>query len=187
MSRELLSVAEYQRFIEVGVLTPEVKVELLENRIVQKFPGNPPHDGTVGLVQDALRGVLLTGWCLRCRLSVELADSQPEPDFAITRGDERTYLTRHPVPADVGLVIEVADTSLLRDQRDKARIYARAGIVCYWIVNLDDRRAEVFTQPSGPSNAPAYASVVHHAAGDTVPLVLGGATVATVPVADLLP
>jgi Uma2 family endonuclease len=84
-------------------------------------------------------------------------------------------------------VIEVANTSILRDRQDKARIYARANIVCYWIVNLEDRRIEVHTQPSGPCDAPSYASVVNFAPGDSLPLVLNGTTVATIPVSDLLP
>jgi Uma2 family endonuclease len=118
---------------------------------------------------------------------VVLADSQPEPDFAVTRGDELTYLTRQPTAADVGLVIEVADASLLRDQRDKTRIYARAGIPVYWIINLVDRRIEVYSQPSGPAAVPTYGAFQTYQPGDSVPLVLDGATTASVPVADLLP
>lgn len=103
------------------------------------------------------------------------------------RGDGRSYLTRHPGPRDVGLLIEVANTSLLRDRRDKARIYARAGIAVYWIVNLEDRQVEVHTQPSGPTAIPAYGAVAVHSPGDAVPLVLEGATVGAIGVDDLLP
>jgi hypothetical protein len=181
------SVARYQQMIESGVLTSEDKVELLENYVVLKMPRNPVHDGTIDLIDETLTGFVPKGWRLRCQLTVVLSDSQPEPDFTIARGDGRTYISRHPTPGDVGILIEVANTSLLRDQRDKARIYARGNIVCYWIINLDDRRVEVHTQPSGPCDSPAYASVVNYAPGDSVPLVLGGATVATIPVAELLP
>ncbi len=103
------------------------------------------------------------------------------------RGGPRTFLARHPAATDVGLIIEVADSSLLRDQRDKTRIYARGGIPCYWIANLVDQRIEVYTQPSGPTAVPAYGSYQVYQPGDAVPLVLDGATVATIPVADLLP
>lgn len=127
------------------------------------------------------------GWRLRIPLTVVLADSQPEPDFGIVRGDARTYLARHPGPSDVGLLIEVADSSLLRDQRDKTRIYARGGIACYWIVNLVDRRIEVYTQPSGPAAVPAYSSFQIYQPGDDVPLVLDGNTIGAVPADDLLP
>lgn len=181
------SLARYQQMIEAGILTSEDKVELLENYVVLKMPRNPSHDGTIQLVEEALAPKVSTGWKLRIQSAVVLSDSQPEPDFAIVRGSARTYLSRHPVPADVGLVIEVANSSLLRDQRDKTRIYARGGICCYWIVNLADRRIEVFTQPSGPVAVPAYSSFQIYQPGDAVPLVLDGATVATIPVDELLP
>jgi Uma2 family endonuclease len=151
------------------------------------MPRNPLHDGTIELMSEPLGRLVPPGWRLRVQLTVVLADSQPEPDFTFARGDRRTYLTRHPGPADVGLLIEVASTSLLRDQRDKTRIYARGGIPCYWIINLVDQRIEVYTQPSGPTAVPAYGSFQMYQAGDTIPLVLGGTTVATIPVADLLP
>jgi Uma2 family endonuclease len=114
-------------------------------------------------------------------------DSQPEPDFVIVRGGARTYLTRHPVAADVGLIIEVADSSLLRDQRDKTRIFARGGIPWYWIVNLVDHQIEVHSQPTGPIAVPVYQSLQTYRSGDAVPLILDGLTVATVAAADLLP
>ncbi len=132
-------------------------------------------------------GKLPTGWDLRIQSAVTLVDSQPEPDIAVVRGSAVNYENNHPGPADIGLLIEVADSSLLRDQRDKTRIYARAGIVCYWIVNLLDRRIEVYTQPAGPTAVPAYGSFQIYQPGDNVPLVLDGNTVATVAAADLLP
>src|SRR5205085_3408921 len=127
------SVARYQRMIEAGILTSEDKVELLENYVVLKMPRNPPHDGTIDLLKAALPGRVPPGWLLRIQQTLVLSDSQPEPDLAVVRGTPRTYLARHPGAADVGLLIEVADSSLLRDQRDKTRIYARGDIPCYWL------------------------------------------------------
>ena len=181
------SVARYQRMIETGILTAADKVELLENYVVLKMPRNPPHDGTIQVVEEALRPAIPQGWRLRTQLTVVLADSQPEPDFALVRGNARTYLSRHPGSADVGVVIEVADSSLLRDQRDKTRIYARADIPCYWIVNLVEGRIEVYAQPSGPTPLPAYQSSQIYQPGDAVPLLLDGNTVGTVAASDLLP
>ncbi len=103
------------------------------------------------------------------------------------RGNARTYLAHHPTVADAGLVIEVADSSLLRDQQDKTRIYARAGIPCYWIINLVDQRIEVYSQPSASAPVPAYHSLQTYQPGDAVPLVLDGNTVGAIPAADLLP
>ncbi len=181
------SVPRYQRMIETGILTADDKVELLENYVVLKMPRNPPHDSTLQRMLRPLLRAVPAGWDLRIQAAVALADSQPEPDFALVRGSAADYEARHPGPADVGLVIEVADSSLLRDQRDKTRIYARGGIPCYWIVNLIDRRIEVYTQPTGPAPVPAYVSVQTYHAGDAVPLILDGVAVGTVAAADLLP
>jgi Uma2 family endonuclease len=182
-----LTVAQYQRMVEVGILTVNDKVELLEGLLVLKMPRNPPHDGTIQVINKRLGRRIPAGWDLRSQLAVELPDGQPEPDFAVARGDETSYMHRHPTAADVGLVIEVAHSSLTRDQLDKARNYARAGIPVYWIINLVDRRVEVYTQPSGPTAAPSYAALQSYHPGDAVPLVLDGNTVAVVPAADLLP
>src|SRR5207244_6447492 len=110
-----------------------------------------------------------------------------EPDQPVGREGPDHSTIRHPLPPHVALLIEVAHPPLRRDRVDKGRIYARGNIVCYWIVTLVDRRVEVHTQPSGPCDSPAYASVVNYAPGDAVPLVLDGVAVATIPVSDLLP
>ncbi len=181
------SVARYQRMVETGILTAEDKVELLENYVVLKMPRNPPHDSTIQRMLEKLFPLRPAGWGLGVQSAVALADSQPEPDFALVRGSAADYEHRHPGPSDVGLVIEVADSSLLRDQRDKTRIYARGGIPCYWIVNLVDQRVEVYTQPSGPTAVPAYGAYQTFQPGDSIPLVLDGNTLGNVPAAELLP
>jgi Uma2 family endonuclease len=181
------SVAQYQRMIEAGILTTEDKVELLENYVVLKMTRNAPHDGTIDLLMAALFPVVPQGWRLRVQQALILKDAEPEPDFAVVRGNPRSYLTRQPQAADCAMVIEVAHSSILRDQRDKTRLYARAGIPTYWIVNLVDNRIEVYTLPSGPTALPAYGAFQTLAPGDVIPVVLDGVTVATVPVADLLP
>ena len=181
------SVARYQRMVEAGILTAEDKVELLENNLVYKMPRNPRHDSTLQRMLRPLLSVLPTTWDIRIQSAIALADSQPEPDFAFVRGGAVDYENRHPGAADVGLVIEVADSSLLRDQRDKARIYARGSIPWYWIVNLVDRRIEVYSQPTGPTTLPTYTSFQTYQPGDSLPLVLDGTTVSSIPVTDLLP
>lgn len=181
------TVAQYQQMVRAGVLKADDKVELLEGYVVSKMSKNPPHEGTIDLVNAALGRVLPAGWLLRIQQATDLPDGQPEPDFAAVRGNVRSFLSRHPAPAEIGLVVEIADTSLLRDQLDKTRLYARANIPVYWIINLVDRRVEVYTQPSGPTAAPSYGAMQTFTPGTAVPLVLDGNTVAAVPVADLLP
>src|SRR5262249_55470604 len=157
------------------------------NYVVLKMAKNLPHDGTIDLVKAALPAHIPAGWLLRIQQTLVLSDSQPEPDFTVVRGTPRSYLARHPTAADAGLVIEVADSSLLRDQRDKTRIYARVNIPCYWIVNLVDLRIEVYPYPSGPTAVPAYGSFQMYQPGDAIPLVLDGNAVAAIAASDLLP
>jgi hypothetical protein len=83
--------------------------------------------------------------------------------------------------------VEVADSSLRRDRDLKKRIYARAAIPSYWIVNLADRRIEVYTAPSGPGASPDYAERADYAAEDAVPVVIEGREVGRVAVGMVLP
>ncbi len=181
------SVAEYHRLIELGILTEEDNLELLEGYLVHKMSRNPPHDAAIQKGTRKWLALLPPGWDLRVQSAITLTESEPEPDFAVVRGDETTYVSRHPTAADVGLVVEVSDSTLLGDRDDKGRIYARAGIESYWIVNLNDRRVEVYTAPSGPGPAPRYAQRADHRPGDNVSVLLGGSTLVQVAVQDLLP
>lgn len=180
------SVASYQRMIASGALTSEDKVELLENYVVLKMPHNPPHDSTIQRMLRPLLKSLPRGSDLRVQSAITLRDSEPEPDFAIVRGSSADYENHHPSAADVGLLIEVADTSLARDRHDKGRIYANAGIAVYWVVNLLDRQIEVYRQPSTAEMAAEYSASQFYRIGDLVPVVLEGEAVARIPVADLL-
>src|SRR5215207_6369505 len=110
------SVDDYHRMIETGILTPEDKVELLENYVVLKMPRNPPHDSTIQRLVRSLLPLLPPDWDCRIQSAVTLLDSEPEPDFVVARGSADTFDARHPGPVDLGLVVEVADSSLLRDQ-----------------------------------------------------------------------
>jgi Uma2 family endonuclease len=180
------SVSRYQKMIEAGVLTTEDRVELLENYLVLKMVRNPRHDSAIQRILRPLLAAVAAGWDLRVQSAVTLSDSQPEPDFAVVRGNSEDYETRHPAPAEIGLLVEVADASLLRDQRDKTRIYARNNICIYWIVNLVDRRVEAYLQPSGPVAVPAYGAFQIYQPGDAIPLVLDGRVVASLAASDLL-
>lgn len=181
------TVAEYHNLIRIGLLTEDDNLELIEGYLVHKMSRNPPHDSTLQRLNRVMMRQLPAGWDIRIQCAVTLPDSEPEPDGAIVRGDERTFDTRHPGPPDFGIVIEVSDSTLDGDRNDKARMYARARIPEYWIINLVDRRIEVYTVPSGPGATPAYANRQDYPVATAVPLLLDGALAATIPVADLLP
>ncbi len=186
---------EYDEMVRDGALGEEDKVELLEGYVVFKMAINPPHDNAVAVLIEVLVRMNLPGWMVRSQGTAKLTESRPEPDVALARGDRRTFANRHPEPADFGLVVEVSEPSLARDEQDKTRIYARDLIPVYWVVNLVDRRVEVFTDPTGPDPAagspggdePHYRARQDYPAGTAVPVVLDGTTVGTVAVDELLP
>ena len=141
------SVDEYHRLIRDGYFDDRERIELLEGWIVPKMTKNPAHDVAIDLGQEVLRGVVPGGWRVRGQSAVTTKDSEPEPDLAVVRGQVRDYRDRHPGPGDMALVVEVADSSLSRDRGLKLRIYAKAGVPVYWIVNLVDGLVEVYTEP----------------------------------------
>lgn len=149
------SVAEYLQLAKLGFLGEDDQIELLEGWPVKKMTKNPLHDGTVDQINLLLGSRLPRGWYLRVQNVVVTNDSAPEPDLAIVRGQPKNYRERHPSPADVALVIEVADTSVAKDL-EKRRLYARAGITNYWLVNLLKRQLEVFADPDGEEDDADY-------------------------------
>lgn len=180
------SVDEYHRFIELGILTEDDRVELLEGHVVNKMAHNPPHDVAVQRLTKRLVRSAPTGWEVRIQSAITLTDSEPEPDAVVARGDDSTFARRHPYTSDIGLVVEVADSSLQIDRQDKRRIYAEAGLPVYWIVNVIDRQVEVYTNPQTSATTPDYNTRVDYKSGDSVPFVLDGQVVAQFPVDDLI-
>jgi Uma2 family endonuclease len=182
-----LSVEQYHAMARAGILTEDDPVELLEGWLVQKMTKYRPHVIATGLVRRALERLLPAGWYVAVQDPITTADSEPEPDVAVVRGEERDYPDRHPGPGDVPLVVEVADSSLTQDQGAKKRLYAGAGIAVYWIVNLIDGRIEVYADPTGPVPAPSYRQQHLYGPAETIPVVLDGAEIGSLPVRELLP
>jgi len=180
------TVAQYHKLAEMGLLTEDDDLELIEGYLVHKMTRRPPHDDVLNELNVWLVRNLPAAWWLRVQSAITLSESEPEPDFAVVQAGSRRYRPRHPGPADIALVVEVSDSSLDIDRTDKARIYARANIPVYWIVNLVEGQVEVYTAPSGPTVDPAYATRQDYRPGDEVPLVLDGAEVARLAIAAIL-
>jgi Uma2 family endonuclease len=177
---------EYHKMIETGVLIDGEPYELLEGHLVHKMSRGSPHDWAVQVLTKRLVRMMPDDWDVRAQCAITLpTGSEPEPDVALVRG-ETSYRDHHPGPAEVGLLIEVSDSSLLIDRHDKGRIYAQNGIPVYWVVNVVDKVIEVYTLPSGPAETPAYARRDDYPVGAAVPVVLDGTTVGTIPVADVM-
>jgi Uma2 family endonuclease len=182
-----LTVDEYHRMIEANILTTDDRVELLDGYLVNKMPQNSPHGSTLERLTEDLTRLKPAGWRVRIQSPITLARSEPEPDAAVVRGDRHTFDARHPGGSDFGVVIEVADSSLALDRREKGRLYAEAGIPVYWIVNVANRQIEVYADPNTAADPPAYRTRTDYPPGDAVPVVLDGAAVGTIAVSELLP
>jgi hypothetical protein len=171
--------------IDAGIFG-DARCELLEGLVVEKVTHNPPHDAAISLIQNQLIRRLPSQWLLRVQSSIALEDSQPEPDLVVARGPERRYSDHHPYPREIGLTIEVADTTLAQDRVEKQRIYVAARIPVYWVVNLIDRQVEVFAGPSA-AGTPHYKKHDEFREGTRVPVVLKGVEVGRLAVRDMLP
>jgi Uma2 family endonuclease len=179
------SVEQYHRMIESGAFTEDDRVELIEGWVVQQMAKGPGHEYSVGQGEDLLRARVPAGWHVRNQAPITLTSSEPEPDLAVVRGDRGAYRRRHPAPSEVALVIEVSDTSLDTD-RIKGKTYGSAGIAEYWILNLVERRVEVYTRPDAASEL-GYGSQAMFRANETIALRIAGQDLGTLAVSALLP
>jgi Uma2 family endonuclease len=135
---------EFERMVEEGLFVDE-RIELLQGQLVEMSPQGPPHAGTIQRLTTRL--VLALAGRAEVRVQLPLAVSEhslPEPDIAVVAPGD--YIQAHPTTAF--LVIEVAETSLNKDRRVKAALYAAAGIPEYWIVDLAGGAIEVHTEPA---------------------------------------
>jgi Uma2 family endonuclease len=181
-----ISVEQYEKMVETGILRSGERVELIDGLLLQKMTQHPPHATSVEYTTAALRAILPEGWVVRDQKPIRLSASEPEPDVTVARGPSRLYEGRHHRPGDVAFLVEVAESILDEDRSDKNAMYARARIGEYWIVNLVHAQVEVYTQPRG-GRKPGYRSRHDYRIGEEVPVVVDGRVVGRVAVRDLLP
>ena len=142
----------YFSLVQKGLLAPDERVELLDGLIVAMSPHDPAHASGVRRVYRALERVLGPEPLISVQLPlVSGSMSVPEPDVCVLPGRENDYVAAH--PRDALLVVEVSDSSLAQDRLTKSRIYARAGIPTYWIVNLRTRVVEWQADPDPAGRA----------------------------------
>jgi Uma2 family endonuclease len=156
---ELLSVDDYHRIGELGILSE--KVELLRGIIVRKMAKSPLHEFVAQSLMMLLLAQVPPAFAVRPERPLTLQSSEPEPDISIVRGQPADWSAMHPTHAE--LVIEIAITSILVDQ-EKADIYAQGGIPEYWLVRPEDRVVDVYRQPTPDG----YASRNTLSAADTL-------------------
>jgi len=162
---------------EVGILSEDDRVELIEGQLVAMAPIGSAHSGTsIALTQLLSRAVGDRAF-VSVQNPIRLDDySEPQPDFALLRPRADYYRRATPVPADVFVLIEVSDSSLKYDRSVKRALYARHGIPEFWIVNLIAREVEVCRAPVGEE----YTSISPVGAGATLePVCLPGVVIRT--------
>jgi len=179
--------AEYDRLIELGFFRPEEPIELIGGQLMVAEPQGAAHYTAIQRTARALEVAFGPGWVVRTQGPIRLDDeSEPEPDVAVVSGTAEDYRVEH--PARPVLTIEVAETSLGSDRERKGSLYARAGLLDYWVVNLAASLVEVYREPTADGLAPfgwSYARrEIFGAAAQLSPL---AAPHARVRVADLLP
>lgn len=149
--RYRFTVDEYHRMGEVGIFSENARVELIDGEIIEMSPIGSAHANCVrdldAWLQLTLRGEAVVS--TQQPLRVEF-DGEPVPDVAILRYRKDRYRgVGHPTSADAQLIIEVADSSVLFDRNVKRRMYARAGVPEYWVVDLPRNCVAVFQAPEG--------------------------------------
>ena len=142
------TVAEYRRMAELGLIDPDARTELIEGEIVRMPPIGSAHAGIVGQLTTLFGRAVGDDAVVWVQNPVELSDrSQPQPDVALLRPRTDFYKRSRPVPDDVLLLVEVADSTLAYDRDVKVPLYARRGIVETWLVDVAGRRITAFGDP----------------------------------------
>ena len=185
-----LTVDLYSRMVESGLIPQDRRVFLSDGRLFEKMAKTKAHGFVGAAIVKAVDRRLPDGWSLWPESTIVLdAINAPLPDFALVRGASPLDFAnpaRYPGPGDVGLLIEVAVTSLRDDLTTALEQYARALIPVYWVVDVLGRRILVHTEPRVVDGRGEYAHVEIYQAGMSLPLVLDGQEVARIPFDELL-
>lgn len=166
-----LDLDEYHRMIEIGLFGEDERVELIGGVLHRMSPRGPQHSGSLKRVLGAFIEQLGTqvDFSVQDPITMPSVTSEPEPDLVLAEPREGGYFDRHPLPEEILLLVEVADSSLEVDREVKLPVYAAAGIEDYWIVNLVDNQVEVYREPAVAADGTAgYRQQTVHVAGETV-------------------
>lgn len=179
--------AEYERLIDLGVFQPGEPIELIGGDLMVAEPQSSAHYTAIQKTATALRAAFGPGWDVRAQGPISLDDeSEPEPDLAVVAGEPDDYARAH--PSRPALTVEVAESSLGMDRQHKGSLYARAGLLDYWVLNLVGRVLEAYRQPVPDASAPfgwRYARrEIFDASQHVTPLSAPGSSI---PVSRLLP
>lgn len=169
--RHRLTVEDFHRMGEAGILRDDARVELIEGELVDMPPIGSEHAGAVMILIHILTRAVGEAAIVNAQNPVVLsADSEPQPDLMLLKPRDDFYTRSHPRPSDVLVLIEVADTSAHYDRTVKIPLYAHHGIPEVWLLDLPHKRLEVYRTPR-PEHA-AYQHAEQHGDGTVSPLLL---------------
>ncbi len=185
-----LTIDLFSRMVETGLIPRDRRVYLQDGRLYEKMAKTKAHGYVGAAVTRAVDRRLPDGWSLWPESTIVLDPTNaPLPDFAVIRGSnplDFASADRYPGPGDVGLLIEIAVTSLRDDLTTAPEQYARALIPVYWVVDVPGRRILIHTDPRVVDGRGEYARIETYRPGQSLPLVLDGREVARIPFDELL-
>ena len=142
------TVDTFYRAVDAGIFDEPKRLELIYGDLREKETVNPPHAITTACIAEKLRESM-EQVCIREEKPVRLSnDTEPLPDIVVATGRHTNYLRQHPIPQEIVLLIEVADTTVNYDTGEKARLYASSGIGDYWVVLINQRELLVLRDPT---------------------------------------
>ncbi|MFY0685965.1 MAG: Uma2 family endonuclease [Cyclobacteriaceae bacterium] len=149
VKKRLISVDDYYKMAEVGILNQDDRVELINGEIIEMSPIGSKHAATVDKISSVLRAIIKNTMILRVQNPIRLNNqNEPEPDISLLKYKEDFYSEQHPTSSDVSIVIEVSDSTLSYDSEVKSVLYASHDIPEYWIVDIENGSIKVLSDPN---------------------------------------
>ncbi len=143
------TVDDYHRMLDIGILSEDDRAELIDGEVRAMCAIDPIHAAIVNRFNNYLSAQIADRAILSVQNPVRLHDyTEPLPDLALLRWQDDFYAQRHPLPEDVLIIIEVANTSLVYDRKEKLPRYAAAGIPEVWLVNIARQTVEQYATPA---------------------------------------
>jgi Uma2 family endonuclease len=141
------TITEYHRLADLDFFTEDDRVELIKGEIIKMAAKGKAHSVCNTRLYRELFKLLEEKATIRGQEPIIIDNSEPEPDLTIVKNTPDDYFLNHPIPSDIFLIIEVADSSLKYDQEVKLFLYSEAGISDYWIFNLMAYYLECYSDP----------------------------------------
>lgn len=165
LERKKFTSDEVHRMMEAGILPEESGWELINGEIIHRMTIGSKHAGTVIKLSKLLERSVGNEVLISTQNPIQISQrNEPEPDITVLKMRDDFYTESHPTPQDVLILIEVSVSTLEFDRETKRKIYAGAGIVEFWLVNLENNTVEVYTNPKGGN----YFEMKIYECGDTI-------------------